>query len=164
LFFSNEWEEFPRTYKWKDAINFIKERNMQTDNIKEILRILINEGNMIEDEALTVAVLESCLEENKTSIEELSIMYGEKVAKAVELIIRKTEETFENYIERVFNINEFKYIRKIIVAKQIYNLRKKDVNDEIIMNANKVLKYKECTHRELMKKLEEEVESKIQGG
>lgn len=164
----NDWEEFPKTYKWQEAIKFIKLKyktnNMDSDSIKEILEILIYEGNTVEDEVLTVAVLGHCLENKMCTLEEIKIKYGKNVSEAVYLLTKKTKEERGEYIDRVFKVEKFKYIRKIVLANEIYNLRKlyknsKEISTEAINHANHILCYKEKTNRELIKKLEEEVKN-----
>ncbi len=162
LFSLDEWEEFPKTYKWKTAINLIKEKELETDYIKETLRILINEGNTVEDEVLTVAVLKNALESKKCSLREIEEKYGKNISKVVYLIARQEEENFEEYVKRIFENHEFKYIKKIIVANEICSLRKaketkNEIISELIKEANYILNYEEKTNRELMQKLREEI-------
>lgn len=158
--FVREWEDFPKTYQWQEAIKFVqlvcKKNNIETGYLKDILNILIYEGNTTEDEVLTVAVLKNSIENKICSLEEIEMKYGKNVSEAVFLITKKPEEKFNEYINRIFEVEKFKYIRKIVVANELYNLRKSH-KKETMDHVNDILCYEGKTNRELMKVLKEEI-------
>ena len=99
----NDWDEFPKTDNWKNAINFIKSKSNNTLKIKEMLKILIYEADTIEDDVLTVAILYTALEENIVSLNEIKEIYGKDKAEIINFIIKNQTENFDNYVSRIFN-------------------------------------------------------------
>ena len=104
-------------------------------HIHEVMKILINEANIIDDEILTVAALHDVIEDTECTYENLKEEFGEDIAEAVNLLSRKEGQTFDEYAKNIFT--KFPWLGDIKLADRIHNLRTyPEIND------NKKVKYK----------------------
>jgi len=166
---------------WKEALEFakIKHEGQKRDegvpyfeHIKGVLDILIKETDATYDKILTVAVLHDVLEDTDCTYEELEDEFGEEVAGAVLLLTRKKDpvtgekEPYEEYTKRIFENEEFMYVRSIKAADRLHNLRSipnannpEKMYKYIIETEKCILPYENVTDRELMRLIKVEVES-----
>ena len=58
-------------------------------------------SNFDTEEEIVVALLHDTLEDTDTTYDELVSIFGESIAKNVEILTRKSDETYKDYIRRV---------------------------------------------------------------
>ena len=174
---NEDWEEFPKTRMWEEALKFSKEKHKGQlrdegipyyEHIKGVIEILIKEAGTTEDEILTVAALHDVFEDTDCTYDELKDKFGQRVADCVKLLTRDEEhgQTFEEYAKNIFENEDFKYARKIKLADRLHNLRSlpKTHNNEKIDRKVKetedyILIYDKQSPKMLMDKVKEELNS-----
>ena len=176
LFRGNEgWEDFPRTYMWKQALEFAKEKHEGQvrdegtpyyEHIKGTMEILIKEANTREDEVLTVAALHDILEDTDCTYEELEAKFGKRVADCVQLLTREEGQSFDDYAKEIFENNEFKYARKVKLADRLHNLRSlpqtnnnEKIDRKIAETERCIVIYEKQSPKVLMDKIKDELAS-----
>ena len=176
LYRSNEgWEDIPQTQNWARALEFAKQMHEgQTrdegtpyyEHIRGVMEILIKEANTVEDEVLTVAALHDILEDTECTYEQLQEEFGQAVADCVKLLTRDKEngQTFEEYAQKIFESEEFKYARKIKLADRLHNLRSlpntknpQKIQRKIEETEKYILIYDKQSHKILMDKIKEQL-------
>ena len=167
LFKGNEgWEELPKTYEWKNALEFAKEKHeWKLRDIKGIMDILIKEERETDDVILTIAALYSVMEDTDCTKEEIEEKFGDEVAGGVDLLTQRKGQTFEDYAKKIFTNDDYPYVRKIELANRLHDLRilrqmnnSEKVADKINETEQYILPYEKCSPRNLMKKIKEELE------
>ena len=156
----DEWENFPKTFKWKECISFIKDKCQDNksiyNTIKKISMILTIDGNVSEDEVLLVSILKKALENKIVEIKEIKEKYGDQITNDTIFLLNKDNESYEEYASRIFENKESKYLRKVIVADILGEIECKASSEEkqkLINSAKMLLQYIEKTDRKLMEKL-----------
>lgn len=156
----DEWEDLPKTFKWKECIAFIKSKCQDDKNtyntIKKIIMILTIDGNTTEDEVLLASILKKALENKIMTIEEAKEKYGDRVTKDAIFLLNMENESYEEYVTRIFENKECKYLRKVIVAEILGEIEIETSIEEkqkLINKAKILLQYSEKTDRKLMDKL-----------
>ena len=60
-----------------------------------------HQGSVFYEQIITVAYLHDTLEDTDTTVEELENMFGANISYVVEILTRKDEEVYSDYIDRV---------------------------------------------------------------
>ena len=93
------------------------------EHIIDVVGILTDNGIGWEGE-LVVAALHHTLEEMDATYVELCSQFGEEVAKAVELLTKSKDESFDEYADRVFDSGDCMHNAAVILlADTLANLR-----------------------------------------
>lgn len=132
-----EWE-IDSEPMWKRAVDFAnkyhtkagqyrigknEEKLPYITHIQEVMRILINEAKITDDEVLTVAALHDVIEDTECTFEIVKEEFGEDIAEAVDLLSRKEGQTFDEYSKNIFTNQKFPWLGDIKLADRIHNLR-----------------------------------------
>lgn len=94
------------TYNLEETIEFVARRHMgQVDKggapyILHLLRVMLS-VEPPSDAARTVALLHDIVEDTRTDLHELYVMFTAEVVMAVDAITRRDREPYEEYIRRV---------------------------------------------------------------
>ena len=92
------------------------------------------------EEEIVVALLHDTLEDTETTYDELVREFGESVAKNVEILTRKSDETYKDYIRRV---SKTKLTKRVKIA-DLYNntdKRRGPIPDSLKQRYEKAIKY-----------------------
>ena len=92
-------------------------------HIQEVMRILINEAKITDDEVLTVAALHDVIEDTECTFKIVKEEFGEDIAEAVDLLSRKEGQPFDEYARNIFTNQKFPWLGDIKLADRIHNLR-----------------------------------------
>lgn len=131
-----DWEIDEPT--WKKAVDFANkyhtkanqyrigkngERLPYITHIYGVMKILTSEANITSDKVLTVAALHDVIEDTECTYQDVASVFGEDIAKAVDLLSRKEGQPFEEYSAQIFNCREFPWLGTIKLADRIHNMR-----------------------------------------
>lgn len=132
-----EWE-IDSEPMWKRAVDFANKYHTKAGqyrigkngeklpyitHIQEVMRILINEAKITDDEVLTVAALHDVIEDTECTFEIIKEEFGEDIAEAVDLLSRKEGQPFDEYARNIFTNQKFPWLGDIKLADRIHNLR-----------------------------------------
>lgn len=132
-----EWE-MDSEPMWKRAVDFANKYHTKAGqyrigkngeklpyitHIQEVMRILINEAKITDDEVLTVAALHDVIEDTECTFEIVKKEFGEDIAEAVNLLTRKEGQPFDEYARNIFTNQKFPWLGDIKLADRIHNLR-----------------------------------------
>ena len=92
------------------------------------------------EEEIVVALLHDTLEDTETTYDELVREFGESVAKNVEILTRKSDETYKDYIRRV---SKTKLTKRVKIADLYNNTDEKrgPIPDSLKQRYEKAIKY-----------------------
>ena len=140
---------------WKKAVDFANayhtkagqyrigkngERLPYITHIHEVMKILINEAKITDDEILTVAALHDVVEDTDCTLDKIKEEFGESIAEAVDLMTRRKDQPFGEYAERIFTNQKYPWVGTIKLADRIHNLR---TYPEVMNNGKVKYKYDE---------------------
>lgn len=132
-----KWE-IDREPMWKRALDFANKYHTRAGqyriakngdklpyivHIQEVMRILINEAKITDDEVLTVAALHDVIEDTECTFEIVKEEFGEDIAQAVNFLSRKEGQPFDEYAKNIFMNHKFPWLGDIKLADRIHNLR-----------------------------------------
>ena len=173
--FNEGYETFPKTFKWKKALEFAKQKHKGQvrdggtpyfEHIKEVMNILVKEDNTTDDIILTVAALHDVLENTDCTKEELEDQFGTITAECVDLLTRKEGQSYADYARQVFTNEDYLIIRQIKLADELHNLRTLRLtnnSEKIIKKIQEteecILNYEKCAPRNLMNKIKQELDT-----
>lgn len=171
--FNEGYEDFPLTFKWKEALEFATQKHkgqLKDEKIsyfsylKEVMTILAGEGDEKRDTILCVAALHKLLSNTDCEYGEIEEKFGTRVAKCVQLLTRKPNQSYEEYSREVFTSEEIPHARKIELAIRLCDLRNLSKTNnqeniiEMIQETEKyILPYENSSPRILMRKIKEEI-------
>lgn len=132
----DSFPELPNSLTFLKALRFAKTkysentrdiRSFTFPDMVEVIKILVNEGQMYNDEELTIAMLHNLLVNTNTSEFEIQNNFGLKVTEEVKKLKKDPFEPFETFAKRVMDTNKNITLRKILVADILYIVR--NIND-----------------------------------
>ena len=97
-------------------------------------------SNFDTEEEIVVALLHDTLEDTDTTYDELVSIFGESIAKNVEILTRKSDETYKDYIRRV---SKTKLTKSVKIADLYNNTDEKrgPIPDSLKQRYEKAIKY-----------------------
>lgn len=173
--YNEGYKDFPQGVTWKKALEFAKKKHEGQlrdegvpyfEHIRAVMEILIHEANTFDDTILTIAALHDVIEDTDCTYGEVAKEFGENIADAVNLLTRKPNQSFDEYAKAIFESNEFPYARKIKLADRLHNLRTlpntkkpEKILKKVLETERCILPYENCSPRDLMLKIKEELAS-----
>ena len=170
---SDTYEDLPNTYNFVNALNFAKKKyrertldknDLSFGDIIEILKVLIKDGQVFDDQILIIAALHNLLQNTITTESEIKSLYGPRVAECVRILKKEKTEPFAMYAKRIIENNTYPYLRKILLADILYVVRHLSESPYFLRAGNvkleikkMLLNYSHMLPRELADKINQEI-------
>lgn len=125
------------------AVEFIIEKHagqFDKQGMPYIIHPIEVASNFDTEEEIVVALLHDTLEDTDTTYDELVSIFGESIAKNVEILTRKSDETYKDYIRRV---SKTKLTKSVKIADLYNNTDEKrgPIPDSLKQRYEKAIKY-----------------------